>query len=336
MNLLYREVIDIKEELISVIVPVYNVEKYLSRCIDSIINQTYKNLEIILIDDGSTDGSSAICEKYKDIDKRVKVVHKQNGGLSDARNTGMKIAKGDLITFVDSDDSLIYNIYDNIVKKMQKDCVDIACFGYKRINEDNDIMQEVKFKEDKVYEDNTKFELLYQGYYYSFACVAWNKIYKKEIFKDIMFPIGKYNEDEYIVHEIFYKANKIGIYSDEGYLYRQRKNSITQTYNIKRLDVIQALKNRLEFIDKKNLSSEFYQQTLNIFLYSIIQHYRKIEACYLENDKNEIQKSLIKDFQKYYCKLNLKSIRIQNKIKYIAFDTSPKISSALLNRFFKI
>ena len=270
--------------------------------------------------------------------KELKLFIKKIVDLQIQEIFGIENAKGNLITFVDSDDELEnVDLYAKIIYNMKRDLVDIACFGYKKINDNNEIIEKINVDNDRFLIQNQKFSLLYQGAFYTFACVMWNKIFKKEIFENIRFPSKKINEDEYIMHELFFMAHKIGLYSDEVYyLYKQRENSITKRYNKKRLDGIVALKKRIEFIIKNNLPNEFYQQTVNLLLYNIIQHYRSIEIYYSGKDKIRIQNDLNKEFKTYYESLKLKDIRIQNKIKFIMFRINPNFTTKVLNVFFKI
>ena len=158
-----------EEKLISVIIPVYNVEKYLRRCIDSVINQTYKNLEIIIVDDGSTDNSSNICDEYTNKDSRVKVVHKENGGLSSARNVGIELAKGDLIAFVDSDDYIELEMYEKLKENMDKYDSDIAiCQYYNSFK--YSIKRQIGVEEEKIYEGKDMFFHMDE-----IKAIAWNK-----------------------------------------------------------------------------------------------------------------------------------------------------------------
>ena len=180
------------EKLVSIIVPVYNVEKYLSKCIDSILAQTYKNLEIILVDDGSKDNSGTICDEYSKKDKRIKIIHKPNGGISDVRNHGLKIATGDYIGFVDSDDYIAEDMFETLVSLLEKNDADISIVSFYeyyngkligvRENENVEIMNKVEAIK----------ELLIDRKIQSYT---WNKLFKKELFDGLQFPVGKNFED---------------------------------------------------------------------------------------------------------------------------------------------
>lgn len=215
-------------ELISIIVPVYNVCEYLETCIKSIIFQDYKNLEIILVDDGSTDSSGLICDKYKDIDERIKVIHKENGGLSDARNVGIKFSSGKYIGFVDSDDWVSKSMYSTLIKMCQENKASIAVCE-RILVEPNYIINDGKSEQILVTDTNEALDILYKNKkYYSHA---WNKLYKREIFENLEFPKGKTFEDIRIMHEVFSKAERI-VFIDKGlYYYRCRENSIARVNN---------------------------------------------------------------------------------------------------------
>lgn len=206
------------EELISVIVPIYNVEKYLNKCIESIINQSYSNLEIILVDDGSKDSSGIMCDSYILKDKRIKVIHKENGGLSDARNVGLDKAKGEYIVFIDSDDWIdekMIEILYNIIKKNNSDIS--ICDYFLAYNEEIQTQ-----KEDIEIINLSNIEALKTIYDKDLGVcmiVAWNKLYKRNLFKDdIRYPYGKIHEDEFTTYKLLYKAKKNIIYKSKNVL----------------------------------------------------------------------------------------------------------------------
>ena len=182
------------EELISVIVPIYKVEKYLKRCIESIINQTYHNLEIILVDDGSPDKCGEMCEEYSKKDKRIKVIHKENGGLSDARNKGLEIATGKYIGFVDSDDFIDKDMYKVLYNNLKNNNADMSiCSIYQFENEEEIVKGYNKNETVITYNKQEMFNNFYDDLLRN--VVAWNKLYKADIFKDIKYPKGKAVEE---------------------------------------------------------------------------------------------------------------------------------------------
>ena len=231
-------------KLISVVVPVYNVEEYLNRCIDSIINQTYKNIEIILVDDGSKDKSGDICDEYAKKDRRVKVFHKKNGGLSDARNYGIKKATGYYISFVDSDDWLEKDIYEkcmNINKDYDADIINFAI----QMNHSDGKYYNQSIKEEKVLYDNDG--LIYLNSFRNLDISACNKIFKISLFSDIIFPFGKLCEDCYIMFKLFHKAKTVLVVPFIGYHYFKRKGGLTLNNNIN-LDYLYAYEEQMNYI----------------------------------------------------------------------------------------
>ena len=211
-------------ELISIIVPVYNVEKYLEKCVNSIVNQTYKNLEIILVDDGATDNSGKLCDELAKIDNRIKVYHKENGGLSDARNYGVERATGDYIGFVDSDDYIDSEMYEELYEAIKKENVDVVECNLKIIYPDRVEL----FTEQKYYNVYTKQEYLEEYLkiekIFGSACV---RLIKSDIAKKLKFPVGKLYEDTYYAYDLINVADSYVIMDAPYYNYLMRENSIT-------------------------------------------------------------------------------------------------------------
>ena len=212
--------------LVSIIVPIYGVEKYIASCIDSILNQTYENFELILVDDGSPDKSGVICEKYAISDKRIKVFHKENGGLSDARNYGLSYANGEYVTFIDSDDLVEKNFLETLVNPVVDNGVEISCVNsytaYERTLKKNNNESKMDLISGS---EALKRGLLRRG----FGVSAWGKLYKKDLFNDIEFPKGKLYEDIQTIPFLFLKCNKIACNNAELYLWYQREDSIMHT-----------------------------------------------------------------------------------------------------------
>lgn len=226
------------KDLISIIVPVYNVEKYIERCFESIINQTYTNIEILLIDDGSTDKSGEICDYLSTKDNRVNVYHKANGGLSDARNYGLHRAKGDFVTFIDSDDDIETFYIEELYSLVKKYNSEISICPYTIVSK-----QRIRNIGDGYCETVLDVEkclsrlLLEQG----FSVSSCAKLYKTCLFNDIKFPKGKLYEDNGTTYKLIMKSNKIAYGSKSVYNYYIRENSITnirKNFSIKNLDYI--------------------------------------------------------------------------------------------------
>ena len=239
-----------KEEKISVIVPIYNVEKYLRKCLNSIISQTYKNIEIILVDDGSTDSSGKIIDEFKINDNRILVIHKQNGGLSDARNEGIKKASGKYIAFIDSDDFINEMMLEMLIKNIEKYNADISICSYENIF-DNDVCKKTNNNNLTCYNAQEALEDLLNNDK-KITNHAWNKLYKKELFDEITYPKGRNFEDIATTYKLL-EISKIIVYSDfVGYYYRQHQRSITGNINLKTMkDSVYAIKERYNYLIDK-------------------------------------------------------------------------------------
>lgn len=212
------------KKLISIVLPIYNVENYIEKCMESVLNQTYKNIEIILVDDGSPDNCPIICDQYVKEDNRVKVVHKENGGLSDARNAGIKVANGDYITFIDSDDYVDKDYVEFLYNTIEETDADIAIGGHRVIYDSGKIIEK-ETHENSVLEPKKVLErILYDD---GIDLSAWGKLYKRYLFNDIKFPKGRLFEDSATTYMLVDKANKIAINSISKYNYIIRKNSIS-------------------------------------------------------------------------------------------------------------
>lgn len=256
-------------DLLSVIVPIYNVEKYLNKCIESIVSQTYTNLEIILVDDGSTDGSPAICDNWAERDSRIKVIHKRNGGLSDARNAGMAIATGEYIAFVDSDDWLDKNMYSVLTDAIEKNGCDAAGCSFVRTDGENIPEAANGEPEIKVFGNNEIMSELIRDR--NIRQVVWNKVYRADKVGDIPFEVGKYHEDEFWAYLALSKCEKYAAVDYLGYYYFQRPDSIMGTgYSLKRLDAIEAKLRRLEYC-KKNYPGLVTEAKINLLFSCLYQ-----------------------------------------------------------------
>jgi glycosyltransferase involved in cell wall biosynthesis len=214
--------------LISIIIPVYKTEPYLRRCLHSVVGQTYKNLEIILVDDGSPDGCGKICDLYAAADSRVKVIHQQNRGLSVARNEGLKIASGDYFGFVDSDDWIDADMYEVLYQGAIQYGADIAICGYYYVAGDR--YKEIKEERTTLYDrENAIHHLLVDE---KITNHVWNKLYKRKLFEDVRFPAGRTFEDIGTTYKLFEKAGRIVFLNSCHYYYLQRQDGIVSGGNI--------------------------------------------------------------------------------------------------------
>ena len=244
---------------ISIIIPIYNVERYLEKCIDSVLNQTFRNIEVILIDDGSTDGCGEICEHYKRLDDRIVVVHKENEGLSMARNIGIDISNGDYIGFIDSDDYIAPDMYELLYKNLLDNYADISICGLFDCYEGEKIPQ-CKEKEFLILNNKEALKLALEGM--KFSVNAVNKLYKRELFKENKFPRGKLSEDAFTIPKILAKASRVVVDTTPKYYYVHRGCSITTSeFKIQDLNVIEAYRGNLEFVNDRfpelNKQAEF-------------------------------------------------------------------------------
>lgn len=286
---------------ISVIIPVYNVEKYLSRCLNSVIEQTYRNLEIILIDDGSPDSSSRICDEYASKDNRIKVIHKENGGLSSARNAGLAVCSGDYIFFIDSDDWLVdENVLLEFIETAEKNQSD---FVYSLMNRTSDRSCS-KMKTNERFLENDLF-FLSNPYLFS----AWNKLYASALFQNIQFVPGRINEDVDIIPLIFAKAKKISRLNRSTYNYYCNTNSITRSnFSEKRFDMFKSVKNAYEnFTGTQKQCEVLYENLFGFQLFSVYIEILKIKS------RKERQR-----FMKHFVLL-LKEYKFEQFFKYAVF-----------------
>ncbi len=236
------------EELISVIVPVYNIDKFLNRCIQTIAGQTYKNLEIILVDDGSDDESPRICDEWKEKDNRIKVIHKTNEGPADARNVGIKNAKANYLTFVDADDYIESDLIESLYKALIENNAQISLGGY--MYEDYSGKNKLRANERYIADSEEAIKRLIRND--DIYIAVWGKLYTKEIFDGIEFPSGKINEDLAITYKLFDKADRIVHLDEAKYNYVQRNGSIMHTkFKLEQTSVADFKEELLGFVEKK-------------------------------------------------------------------------------------
>lgn len=239
-----------QSELISVIVPVYKVEKYLDRCVQSIVDQTLRNLEIILVDDGSPDNCPAMCDAWAAKDARIKVIHKENGGLSDARNAGMAIATGELIGFVDGDDWIAPDMYQHLHDLLDADSSDMAACGVEMVWEDGTPSRILTKSGCCVLDQEGAMRAIIEESWLKQP--VWYKLYKTALIRDIPFPVGKYHEDVFWSYQAVARAQKVSVSDKVGYYYAQRSGSIMgESYSLKRLDAVEAKTHRKAFVHEQ-------------------------------------------------------------------------------------
>ena len=293
-------------DLISVIVPVYNVEKYLRKCIDSVLAQTYNNIEVILVDDGSPDNCGKICDEYSLMDSRIKVIHKENGGLSDARNKGIEAANGKYIMFVDSDDYISNTMIDTMYKHIISDDSDMVICRLLHVDEAGNVTNDfldmcphnnMIMSSDNILKWIAKEDIL-------FFVVACCKLYKRSLWSDIRFPKGKLHEDEFVAHHIIGLCNLISFIDEPLYYYVQHGGSITNSkWSVKRLDAVEAYLDRTDYYFNKNYNFEavnIFRSTISIYTY---RSNKIINDTYALSRKQELKTAIKKVYVKNIYKI---------------------------------
>lgn len=284
-------------EKISIIVPVYNAENYLRRCIDSILEQTYTNFELLLINDGSTDGSAKILEEVKESDSRIRVVHKKNEGVSATRNLGLKLVTGDYITFIDSDDFVDKLYLEVLYKSLTENDADIASGNFASFNEERQTFlffttEETYF--EKVYSPQEWLDQENNPRHNLFLTVIFTpfKLYKRELWEDIEYPVGRVREDDAIIHKLYLRCQRISFVNSAIYFYSQHEDSLSKT--VMQKDIATMISNAEERI-----------ALMAAMNYDISEHvksyHKRLEKC-LEDALNAGQIALAKDIK---VKLNL-------------------------------
>lgn len=283
------------DPIISIIVPIYNVGKYLPKCIESILNQTFKNFELILVNDGSTDNSGVVCDDYAKKDTRIKIIHKSNGGVSSARNAGLYVAKGEYIGFVDPDDYIDKNMYEKLYRLCIDNNSDIAICRFNR--EINGKIQNKESTEEIIELNNMEaMNELFKGNLYRFSLC--NKLFSKKCFNDVLFPEERIHEDLSTTYKLFANSKKAVYINYCGYIYVRRENSILiSTYNEKRLQAFIAWDEIIEFIDKNYY--EIIEQVIATFTYWCVDN-----ILYILNQVNNSKKknNYLNIIQKYTTK----------------------------------
>ena len=233
--------------MISVVIPVFKVEKYLEKCVDSVLAQSYSDLEIILVDDGSPDCCPQICDLYKNKDKRIKVIHKENGGLSSARNIGIEHATGEWIAFIDSDDYIDRDMFQGMLSAAIESKADLVLCNYYYIKENSEIIPKQSPLKNEVLNARQAMMKLQKAapHYY---ITAWNKLYKRTLFDQVRFPIGKIHEDQFVVHRLFHECHIIRTLNAYYYYYVQTDQSIMRSaISSRNLDEVEAILDRVTF-----------------------------------------------------------------------------------------
>jgi glycosyltransferase involved in cell wall biosynthesis len=257
---------------LSIIVPIYNVEAYLRRCVDSILSQTFTDFELILVDDGSPDACGKICDEYALQDKRIRVIHKKNGGLSDARNAVLDVAKGEYIGFVDSDDAVSPEMYQKLMEEMEASGADVVTTGFLHFDESGNIVSRCpSLGSEKRYTRKDYIDNFFPCIKWEVAASACNKLYRRGIFDQIRYPVGKLYEDSIVQLPLLDLCDKIVILPRHDYHYYLRQNSIMNyafsRKNFQRIDA--ALLQYTFFVNKKNKEQQEHALAYYVTQYMI-------------------------------------------------------------------
>lgn len=307
--------------MVSVIIPIYNVEKYLEECVESVLCQTYQNLEVILVDDGSPDGCGAICEEYAQKDKRVRVIHKENGGLSDARNAGLDVCRGDYIVFVDSDDCIHPQMIERLYNLLMKYQADMAICSFQDI-EENEMPLYAKYdaqgKEYCFEKENIMNQLQSRNL---LTVVAWNKIYKARLFENIRYPKGYIHEDEFVIHKLLHLCTRTVYTEEKLYYYRKRGDSIMGNISPKKIqDIYLAYEDRISFLEEKQYGRIITDTKLQL-MHQITKYYKLIKK---RDDANELLAYMGDKFAELYQQKEIeKALPAELKKEYGLFYKSP-------------
>lgn len=288
-----------KKPVVSVIVPVYNVEGYLRRCIESILGQSYEKIQIYLVDDGATDLSGKICDDYEKMDKRITVLHKENGGLSSARNAALDIEDGDYIVFIDSDDYVCKDYIKVLLQAIEETKADISvCDFVKGTDEEYIFPRESNVLHKDVYSSRECLEQWHSSHKKN-ETVAWGKLYRADLFENIRFPEGKLHEDIYITHCVIEKAEKVCFINNKLYYYFERPGSIIKSVsNNKVINHCDAMNTRLEWFEKKGFDDTSKRLLIKYYGH-LIYYYFSVHDKECKKKVLEYLKKIDYYFEKY-------------------------------------
>lgn len=314
-----------KNPKVSVIVPVYRVEKYLHRCVDSILQQTYSNLEVILVDDGSPDRCGIICDDYADKDSRILVIHQENLGLAMARNKGLNVSTGEFILFVDSDDYIHHKMIETMVNNLLETSSDVCICGRHRFSSETSVDEDQLFQN---FQEEKKFFTKKHALVHLFTDMslirhaAWDKIYKKSIYENIFFPEGKYYEDGATTFRLLSKCEKISYISDPFYYYAINPNSITeQKYTEKHaIDHMNVLSSAIQYFQ----NTEFETAAIIWNIFELMDIWKRCKTAHLDHVAKDVWK-------RYRCIFYIKAMKDCRKVRHIVrasiFYINPQLES---------
>lgn len=316
-------------QLISIIVPVYNVAPYLDLCIESILKQTYKNIEILLIVSKSDDNSVEICESYISRDSRISVIQTPAEGLSKARNDGIEIAKGEWLSFIDSDDFITYDFIEKLHTMAINSNSEIAQCSFLKVSQNTNSGFGTYSQSLEILSGRDACNYLFDTDKSYETVVAWGKIYRKELFDGIRYPVGRIHEDVATTHKLLYRANRVVRTDSKLYFYRQNETSILgKPYSLKRLDTLISREERLDFFKESGdleLYSRAQYEMINMVFFSLenvkrLPNTRKIQNE-LKDKRNYLSREILKD----------NNIPNLNKIYVIIRSYFPRASKLIVN-----
>lgn len=312
-----KEMQEISDGLLSIVVPIYKVEKYLNRCVESLVNQTYGNIEIILVDDGSPDRCPEMCDHWAERDSRIRVIHKANGGLSDARNAGMKAANGAFIAFVDSDDYVELTMYEIMLSAIQRTDADIACCG-RYIVADDLLRPMHTLRQERIFDSIDAIKELLLGI--SIEEATWDKVYKRELFRGIEFPVGENNEDIVVIPKVLARASNVVHVGCPLYYYCQNAGSITKSaYSAKKRVMLKHLD------DLKQYLEDNYRELLPCF--DAVQGRYCQSALYLLLDNWKVYKEYHADYCEFYRRFK---ISFRGMVNQVPMSKTERIKGCLI------
>lgn len=314
-------------DLISVIVPIYKVEEYLDCCVESIVAQTYTNLEIVLVDDGSPDRCGAMCDTWAARDPRIKVIHKENGGLSDARNAGLEIATGDLISFIDSDDWIEPTFFEKLWDAMQTSGAEIAACAANYVTEDGEVLRIRSAAPGPVGRLEALRRLVMEDGVYQ---TVWNMLYRREVIDGILFEKGKYNEDEFWTYRVLDRTACLVTVEEPLYNYLQRGTSIIGVgYHVRRLDGLEARFQRMEYLQKYD---ELACLTRQQFVFDCMWHLQCV-LKYLTGEEQWLAKESVLEMLRQTPEVPWDQLTANTKYKvwYELFRVAPEWTAKVRN-----
>lgn len=315
------------KELISVIIPVYKVEDYLTACVESVLAQTYQNFELILVDDGSPDNCPRMCDEFATRDSRIRVIHKENGGLSSARNAGIDAATGEYLAFLDSDDLWTPVFLERLYRAIEETGAELAVCLFRRFRGEpprelpNAVPTEVLTRRDAF---ECFFNLRNEN-----MVVAPNKLYHRELFSALRYPLGQIHEDEAVIHEIIGGTNTVAWVEESHYLYREAPNSITTAkFNLKRLDAARSKERRIAWFENHGMP-DLADRTRLTYMNNLMWLYRMVQEESQEPNASEICGKLFDRFREFctselFCQGPAKA-----KLRYLLFLIMPRFFSRL-------